>query len=126
MPAGLERDGHAVETAGGGEEALEKLKRERFDIILLDIKMEGISGLETLKRIKEDDSEAAVVMITAYGSISTAIEAMKNGAFDYLLKPFDPNELGMLIEKIIGRQARERETLYLREEYKERTPVRKA
>ncbi|MBW1785724.1 MAG: sigma-54-dependent Fis family transcriptional regulator [Deltaproteobacteria bacterium] len=117
----LERDGHAIDTAASGEEALEKLKAERFDIILLDIKMEGMSGLETLERIREDDSEAAVVMITAYGSISTAIEAMKNGAFDYLLKPFDPNELGMLIEKIIGRQARERETLYLREEYKDRT-----
>jgi DNA-binding NtrC family response regulator len=60
-------------------------------------------------------------MITAYGSVSTAIEAMKNGAFDYLMKPFDPNELGLLIEKIIDRQARDLETLFLKEEYRERT-----
>jgi DNA-binding NtrC family response regulator len=60
-------------------------------------------------------------MITAYGSISTAIDAMKNGAYDYLLKPFDPNELGVLIEKIIRHQAQAMENLYLKEQYKERT-----
>ncbi len=117
----LERDGHQVFTAASGEEALNMIKESRFDIILLDIKMEGITGLEVLKRVKEDDPEVAIIMITAYGSISTAIEAMKNGARDYLLKPFDPEELGLLIEKIIGEQARDRENLFLREQYKERT-----
>jgi DNA-binding NtrC family response regulator len=63
----------------------------------------------------------AVIMITAYGSISSAIEAMKHGAFDYLLKPFDPNELGVLIGKIIRHQQQSRENLYLREQHKERT-----
>ncbi|MBW1900124.1 MAG: sigma-54-dependent Fis family transcriptional regulator [Deltaproteobacteria bacterium] len=117
----LERDGHDVQTAASGEEALEKLKGARFDILLVDIKMEGISGLDVLKQVKDNDPEVAVVMITAYGSISTAIEAMKNGAYDYLLKPFDPNELGLLIEKIIQYQAQARENLYLKEQYKERT-----
>jgi len=117
----LLRDGHEVETAKSGEEALEKLAVVRYDILLLDIKMEGISGLEVLKRIKESDSDVAVIMITAYGSISTAIEAMKSGAADYLLKPFDPNELGVLIEKILENQARVLENLYLKEQYKERT-----
>nr|MCU0564623.1 response regulator [Desulfobacterales bacterium] len=96
----LERDGHQVQTAASGEDALKKCAQTRFDILLLDIKMEGMSGLDVLRRIKEADPEAAVVMITAYGSIATAIEAMKNGAFDYMLKPFDPNELGVLVEKI--------------------------
>jgi DNA-binding NtrC family response regulator len=117
----LERDGHDIQTAVSGEEALEKLKGARFDILLVDIKMEGISGLDVLKQVKDNDPEVAVVMITAYGSISTAIEAMKNGAYDYLLKPFDPNELGVLIEKIMQYQAQARENLYLKEQYKERT-----
>ncbi|MBW1851416.1 MAG: sigma-54-dependent Fis family transcriptional regulator [Deltaproteobacteria bacterium] len=121
LAAWLERDGHEIETASSGEEALDKLKKVRFDILLVDIKMEGVSGLDVLKQVKDDDPEVAVVMITAYGSISTAIESMKNGAYDYLLKPFDPNELGVLIEKIIKHQAQARENLYLREQYKERT-----
>jgi DNA-binding NtrC family response regulator len=117
----LERDGYEVDTAESGEEALEKLKETRFDLLLVDIKMEGISGLDVLKHVRENDPDVAVVMITAYGSISTAIEAIKNGAYDYLLKPFDPDELGVLIEKIVEQQAQARENLFLREQYKERT-----
>ena len=117
----LERDGHDVETSASAEKALGRIKDARFDILLVDIKMEGMSGLDLLKVVKETDPDVAVVMITAYGSISTAIEAMKNGAYDYLLKPFDPNELGVLIDKIIEHQAQARETLFLRELYKERT-----
>ena len=117
----LERDGHEVNTAASGEAALAMCAERRFDILLVDIKMEGISGLEVLRRVKESDPDVAVVMITAYGSISSAIEAMKNGAFDYLLKPFDPSELGVLIGKIIRHQQQNRENLYLREQHKERT-----
>lgn len=117
----LKRDGYDVDTAASGEEAIEKLKTTRFDLLLVDIKMEGISGLDVLKHVRENDPDMAVVMITAYGSISTAIEAMKNGAYDYLLKPFDPDELGLLIEKIIEQQAQARENLFLKEQYKDRT-----
>ena len=117
----LERDGYAIQTAPSGEDALEKLKETRFDILLVDIKMEGISGLDVLRHVKENDPDVAVVMITAYGSIPTAIEAMKNGAYDYMLKPFDPNELGVLIEKIIRYQDQAREMQFLRAEVKERT-----
>ena len=117
----LERDGHVVETAASGEEALQKLKEYHFEILLVDIKMEGMSGLDVLTKVKESDPDVAVVMITAYGSISTAIEAMKNGAVDYLLKPFDPNALGVLIDKITEHQAQAREILYHREQYKDRT-----
>jgi DNA-binding NtrC family response regulator len=117
----LQRDGHTVQTAPSGEEALEKLKESHFDIMLVDIKMEGISGLDVLQQVKESDPDVAIVMITAYGSIPTAIQAMKNGAYDYMLKPFDPNELGVLIEKITRYQEQEREMLFLREEQKART-----
>lgn len=117
----LERDGHRVDKAASGEEGLDMLEKTRYDILLLDIKMEGMSGLEVLKQVAENDPDVAVVMITAYGSVSTAIEAMKNGATDYLMKPFDPGELGVLIEKILEQQARARETLFLKEEYKKQT-----
>ncbi|MCP4106411.1 MAG: sigma-54-dependent Fis family transcriptional regulator [Desulfobacteraceae bacterium] len=117
----LERDGHYIEKVASGEEALETLKDSRFDILLVDIKMEGMSGLDVLKRVKENDPDIAVVMITAYGSIPTSIDAMKHGASDYLLKPFDPNELGVLIEKILESQAQAKENLYLREQHKERS-----
>ena len=116
----LERDGHQVQTASSGEEAIELFKKAKFDVLLVDIKMEGISGLEVLKIVKEMDDDVAVVLITAYGSISTAIDAMKNGAYDYLLKPFDPNELGVIIEKILGNQAQLRENQYLKAQHQER------
>ena len=104
----LERDGHMVDKAASGEEALEKCEKTRYDILLLDIKMEGMSGLEVLKRVKENDPDVSVVMITAYGSIPSAIEAMKSGAYEYLLKPFDPDELMVLDredQKASGREA---------------------
>ena len=117
----LERDGHTVDMAASGEEALEKLSAQHFDILLVDIKMEGMGGLDLLKAVNERGLDTDVVMITAYGSISTAIEAMKRGAVEYLLKPFDPEEIGLLIEKIIDRQAQQKENLYLREEVDQRS-----
>jgi DNA-binding NtrC family response regulator len=117
----LKRDGHEVVSAASGEDAMQILKNSRFDILLVDIKMEGMSGLEVLKLVKESDPDVAVVMITAYASISTAVEAMKNGAYDYLLKPFDPDALGVLIDKIIEHQAQIRENIFLREQYQERS-----
>lgn len=117
----LKRDGYHTDTAESGEEALEKIKDSRYDILFVDIKMGGISGLEVLKKVKADDPDLAVVMITAYGAIGTAIEAMKNGAFDYLLKPFDPSELGILVDKIMEHQAQARENEYLKEQFEDRT-----
>ncbi len=117
----LERDGYETNTAASGEDALEMVKATRYDILFVDIKMGGISGLEVLKKVKADDPEVAVVVITAYGAIATAIEAMRSGAYDYLLKPFDPNELGILIEKILDYQAQARENQFLKEQFKDRT-----
>ena len=77
LSAWLERDGYNMDTAASGEEALEKVKDTRFDILLVDIKMEGMSGLDLLRHMTENDPDVAVVMITAYGSITTAIDAMK-------------------------------------------------
>jgi len=96
----LERDGYEVETAAGGTEALGRLEKSRFDILIVDVKLEKISGMEILKQMNANYPDATVVMMTAYGSIDTAINAMKNNAYDYLLKPFDPIDLSLMIKKI--------------------------
>ncbi|WP_027369709.1 sigma-54-dependent transcriptional regulator [Desulfovermiculus halophilus] len=121
LSAWLARDDFKVEAVASAEKALERIRQTRYDIIFLDIKLEGMSGLEGLKKIRDLDQDTAVVMITAYGSISTAVEAMKDGAHDYLLKPFEPETLTVLIEKILERRARDRENLYLRAAHQERT-----
>jgi len=117
----LERDGYKVEAVASGEEALECVKQSRYDILFLDIKLEGMSGMDVLSEIREIDPDVAVIMITAYGSISTAVEAMKQGAYDYLLKPFEPEHLTVLIEKIMQNKAQARENLYLKQQQKDRT-----
>lgn len=116
----LRRDGYHVSCVSSGEEALETLKINSFDILLLDIQMDGISGIDVLKHVKEHFSDIDVIMITAFGSIPSAVQAMKSHAFDYLLKPFDPDELGVLIEKLIDHRARIKENLFLKEEYEQR------
>ncbi len=95
----LEEEGFSVETAASGEEALELLTRQTFKMVLLDIKMPGMDGVEVLKKTKEIFPEMAVVMMTAYATVETAVEAMKTGAMEYLMKPFDPEDL---VSKVIA------------------------
>jgi len=114
----LRRDGHQVDVAEKAEPALEMLKTQSFDLLILDIKMPGIDGLEMLKRVKEDDLDTSVVMMTAYGSIDSAVKAMKLGAIDYVVKPFDPLEIGMLIERILETQIIRREHRLLKNQVK--------
>ena len=121
LQAWLERDNYSVEAVGSGQEGLQRIAQTPFDLVFLDLKLEDINGIQVLSRIKEDDPDAAVVMITAYGSVPSAVEAMKQGAEDYLLKPFEPEELGVLIEKIVSHKAREQDNLYLRAEQRERS-----
>jgi two-component system, NtrC family, response regulator AtoC len=90
---------YAVITAEGGQEALEKLEREHPDLVLMDIKMPGMYGLEALRRIKARSPGVPVIMMTAFRGSDTAIEAMKEGAYDYITKPFENTELRLLIEK---------------------------
>ena len=111
----LKRDGYLVETAAGGPEALAKNSENRFDIMLIDVKMPEMDGLTLLKKIKETDPDIAIVMMTAYGDIRDAVEAMKLGAYDYLLKPFDLEELNLTIEKLVQMQTLAMENLILKE-----------
>src|SRR5436309_526375 len=84
----LTREGYEVKLAASGEEGLELARALPFDAAVIDIMMPGINGIATLDELKRFDEDLAVVMITAYGSIESAIAAMKGGAFDYITKPF--------------------------------------
>lgn len=90
-------DGYAVECAENAKKALQLLESNYFDIILADIKMPGMDGLEMLRRIKSLRSDAIVIVMTAFASVNTAVMALKDGAFDYVTKPFDPDDLSHLI-----------------------------
>lgn len=90
-------DGYDVDYAANAKEALMKIEAGDFDIILADIKMPGMDGLEMHRRIKAINSEAIVIVMTAFASVETAVQALKDGAFDYVTKPFDPDDLSHLI-----------------------------
>lgn len=90
-------DGYRVECAGNAKKALSMLESDNFNIILADIKMPGMDGLEMLKRIKSLRKDSIVIMMTAFATVDTAVQALKDGAFDYVTKPFDPDDLSHLI-----------------------------
>ncbi len=108
-------DGYEVETADSARSALAVLGRRRFDVVITDIKMPGMDGLDFPKRIREVDSSVSIILITAYASVSTAVEALKSGAYDYLVKPFDPEELSRVVEKACEHVRLKEENLALRE-----------
>jgi DNA-binding NtrC family response regulator len=95
----LRRSDYSVDVASTGEEALEKIKDKEYDIILSDIRMPQMSGMELLKVTKEYLPDAKVVMMTAYGTVENAVEAMKLGAFDYVMKPFSADEIELVLKR---------------------------
>lgn len=116
----LMEDDYEVDLASSGEDAISMARDRSWDIILLDLKMPGMGGLETMSRLKKVIPEAEILMMTAYGSIDTAVQAMKEGAFDYLVKPFDPDEIDMLIKKIVAHKELVLENILLRKKLAER------
>ncbi len=95
----LVEEGYTVETAGSGEEAVGKVQENFYNIVILDLKMAGIGGLEALKHIKEISQAIQVLIVTAYASVDSAVDAMRSGALNYLTKPVDLDELRVLVEK---------------------------
>jgi CheY-like chemotaxis protein len=98
-----------VETAVNGEEALDMAARQVYDLVLLDLKMPGMDGMEVLRRLRELTPGTVVVLLTAHGTVETAVEAMKLGAVDFLQKPFAPKEIREVVARVLGRQNERKE-----------------
>lgn len=114
----LTSEGYATENSAGGEEALKKFTQQDFDLILLDLLMPGMDGIEVLREIKKIDPHAVIIIITAYASVESAIAAMKTGAFDYIQKPFKHDELILIIERALEHKKLYEENIRLKSELK--------
>ncbi len=113
-------EGYEVEPSSSGEEGLEKFSSRPPDLILLDLLMPGMDGIEVLKRIRKIDPLAAIIIITAYASVESAIEAMKIGAFDYVQKPFKNDDLLLTIRRALEHRVLKQENLRLKDELKKK------
>jgi len=111
----FKKDGYRTGSAKDAQDALNRLQEAHWDVVLLDIKMPGMDGLELQRRIREIDPDLAVVMITAYASVDTAVQALKQGAFDYITKPIDPDELSHLVRKALEQRRLKTENVQLRQ-----------
>lgn len=120
LKAALEKDNLAITTADSGEAAWAALSVEAFDVIVSDIKMPGMSGIELLKKVKAKTPETEVLLMTAYADTKTAVEAMKSGAYDYIIKPFEIEELRLKIRNILEKHSLREENKDLRGQLKRR------
>jgi DNA-binding NtrC family response regulator len=112
----LEAEGYDVETAKDGERGVERAKEKKYDVVLTDLKLPRMDGIEVLTTLKELDHDVAVILMTAYGTIEKAVEAMREGAFDFLTKPFDTDHLSVLIKRAMENRRLVAENVLLREE----------
>jgi DNA-binding NtrC family response regulator len=108
-------EGYEVGTAENAKDALTRLAETQWDAALLDIKMHGMDGIELQRRLHEIDPELIVIMMTGYASVETAVAALKNGAYDYVTKPLDPDEIAHLVKKALAHKRTEQENVRLRE-----------
>ena len=100
----LESAGHEVVESEGGEQGLRRLRQSPADLVLLDLQMPTMGGMEVLRRLRSDENLVPVVIITAYGSVPDAVEAMKLGAIDFLAKPITPDALRKVVVQVLERQ----------------------
>lgn len=108
------RDGYRAASAKDGEEALERLDAGRFDVVIIDMKMPGMDGLELQRRIRARDPEIVTLILTAFGSVESAVTALKEGAFDYLNKPIDPDELSHVVRRALDQKRLRSENVALK------------
>ena len=116
--AWLQEDGYSVEVAPNGGVAIERMKSEPWAILLVDLKMPGIDGLQVLEEARKLQPDAAVIIMTAYATVDTAVKAIKIGAYDYLVKPLRPEELSSMMERLITQQELMRENILLKKALK--------
>jgi DNA-binding NtrC family response regulator len=114
----LREDGYLVETAPGGQAALDRLAQQAYAVMLVDLKMPGVDGLQVLAEAKKKQPEVVVILMTAYATVDTAVQAMKLGAHDYLVKPFEPEELSQIVERLVRAQTLRRNDDLLRKALK--------
>lgn len=100
----LEPLGYEIGTADNGEDALRQLDNQEFDLILLDIRLPGMDGLDVLRRVVKQHPDILIVMVSAHGTVESAVEAMKLGAVDFIQKPFTPHELRTIVQQVLDRQ----------------------
>ncbi|TVM00230.1 MAG: two-component system response regulator [Candidatus Brocadia sp. WS118] len=110
----LIRNGYEVVSASDGQQALAGVSKEGYDLVFLDMKMPEMGGMEVLEKVKTLSPETVVVLMTAYGTIETAVEAMKKGAYDYIIKPFSPDQVELVIARVNERQKLIMENRYWR------------
>jgi two-component system response regulator PilR (NtrC family) len=111
---GLKKAGYGVDTVADGRAAIERLSQVSYDVVLTDIVMPDVSGLDVLGAVHEMDKDAVVILMTAHGTVENAIDALRLGAFDYLTKPFELKEVLVTIDRGLDRRAVERENRKLR------------
>lgn len=100
----LGEEGYEIDTAVNGEEGLLKIIDDKFDLVLLDLKMPGLDGIEVVRRMRSKDIGVDVIIMTAYGTVEKAVEAMKLGVIDFLSKPFTPEDIRTIVEDILTRR----------------------
>ncbi len=118
----FDSEGYETGIAPGGREALLAVQQKHYDLALLDIKMPGMDGMELQRRLREADPDLTVIIMTGYASVETAVQALKTGAYDYITKPIDPDELVHLVSNAIGHKRYKREVERLRENLEEIYP----
>jgi DNA-binding NtrC family response regulator len=124
LAAWLREDGYAVDTAASGREGLALATKTDYAVTFLDLKMPGMDGIETMQEIRKLRPDAPVIIITAFATVDTAITAMKEGALEYVVKPCNPNEISLLVARVIRLKSLERENRLLREQLSDRRSFR--
>ncbi|UCF95723.1 MAG: sigma-54-dependent Fis family transcriptional regulator [Desulfobacterales bacterium] len=120
LAAVLSAEGYEIESAEDGRTAIAEVEKRFYDLILMDIRMSGVGGIEALKKIKQISPGIPIIIMTAYASVSTAVDALKSGAYDYLTKPLDIEELKILVSKALRYRQLEQENIYLKERLNDR------
>ncbi|MBN2542661.1 sigma-54-dependent Fis family transcriptional regulator [bacterium] len=116
----LSESGYESVAVDDGYKAIEKVKSKDWDLLLVDLKMPKMDGIEVMRQVKEISKDIPIVIITGYPTVDTAVQAMKEGAYDYIVKPFNPEEINLVIRNILAHQKLVKENLYLRQELKRR------
>jgi two-component system response regulator HydG len=120
IEAVLSDEGYEIKQADDGQTAIDAVKKEFYDLVLMDIRMSAVGGIEALKQIKEISPAIPIIIMTAYASVDTAVNALKSGAYDYLTKPLDIDELKILVQKTLRYHQLEKENIYLKERLNDR------